>query len=127
MMIMMMMMKLFFLSFVLFEVEVAGSIINGQMLDVSESSKIFSVLDFGAKGDGKTKDTVAIQNTLNAAAGKGGTVYFPSEKIYLTGSLTIFSHTTLFIDANATLLGSQDRDDFPMIPALPSYGEVRNS
>ena len=123
---MMMMMKLFFLSFVLFEVEVAGSRNNSQMLDVSES-KIFSVLDFGAKGDGKTKDTVAIQNTLNAAAGKGGTVYFPSEKIYLTGSLTIFSHTTLFIDANATILGSPDRDDFPMIPALPSYGEVRNS
>lgn len=65
-----------------------------------------SVRDFGAVGDGKTLDTAAIQGALDAAASKGGgAVLIPSGE-YVTGSLVLKSHTTLHLDAAATLLGS---------------------
>ncbi len=38
----------------------------------------FNVKDFGAKGDAKTDDTNSIQAAINAAAEKGGVVYFPN-------------------------------------------------
>nr|MCR4921977.1 glycoside hydrolase family 55 protein [Bacteroidaceae bacterium] len=37
----------------------------------------FNVLDFGAKGDGKTSDTEAIQKALDEAGKVNGTVWFP--------------------------------------------------
>ena len=43
---------------------------------------------FGAKADGSTNDTTAIQNALNAAQANKIGVYFPSGQ-YLTGALTV--------------------------------------
>ena len=45
---------------------------------------VLNVKDFGAKGDGTGDDTIAIQDTLNTAAGFGGTVYFPSGHYIIT-------------------------------------------
>ncbi|MGE5644317.1 MAG: right-handed parallel beta-helix repeat-containing protein [Acidobacteriota bacterium] len=38
---------------------------------------LLDVRQFGAKGDGKTDDTRAIQKTIDAAAGQGGAVFVP--------------------------------------------------
>jgi polygalacturonase len=41
-------------------------------------SQIFNVKDFGARGDGKTKDTNAIKQAIaKCASNNGGTVLFP--------------------------------------------------
>ena len=46
-----------------------------------------SVTDFGAKGDGVTDDTAAIQRAIDAVAAAGGTLFFPyAEKGYLIAS-----------------------------------------
>lgn len=55
---------------------------------------MLNVRDFGAKGDGKTDDTAAIQKALDAAAPKEGTVFLP-EGIYLSGELRVPSHVGL--------------------------------
>ena len=42
------------------------------------SAKEFDVRQFGAAGDGKTMNTVAIQKALDACQPTGGTVKFPA-------------------------------------------------
>ncbi len=42
------------------------------------SGNQYNVKDFGAKGDGKTDDTKAVQKAINAAAEQGGIVFFPA-------------------------------------------------
>ena len=88
---------------------------------------MFNVMDFGAVGDGVTKDTAAIVKAVDAVTAAGeGAILFPSGGRFLTAPFNVTSHCTLFIDANATLLGSTDFDDWPLIPALPSYGQGRD-
>ena len=79
------------------------------------AQKIFSVDKYGAKPDGMTMDTVAIQNAIDDAAKHGGTVMCP-EGTYLTGSIFVKSGVTLRIDKSVTLLGSQDIKDYPERP-----------
>lgn len=48
----------------------------------------FSVRNFGAKGNGVTDDTKAIQRAIDFAKGKKGTVFFP-KGIYLVSNITV--------------------------------------
>src|SRR6266403_4501965 len=64
--------------------------------------RVFDVKESGAKGDGKTLDTDAIQKALDTC-GKagGGTVRFPAGT-YLSKPITLRSSTTVHLDAAAT-------------------------
>ena len=55
------------------------------------ASGLFNVKDptYGAKGDGTTDDTTAIQTAINAAQAVGGTVYLPNGLYKLTAALTV--------------------------------------
>lgn len=66
-----------------------------------------NVRDFGAKGDGISKDTPAIQRALDA----GGMAYFPPGT-YLSGSLYLRSHGGLDLAPGAVLLASPDPKDY---------------
>ena len=74
-----------------------------------------NVRNFGAVGDGSTSDTAAIQRAIDAVARSGGTVTVPAGT-YLSGSLFVKSGVTLNIEAGATLLGSQNLADYPVMP-----------
>jgi polygalacturonase len=72
-----------------------------------------NVRDYGATGDGKTKDTLALQQTIErVSAFGGGDVVVPAGD-YLTGALALRSNVTLRIEDGASLLGSPDMADYP--------------
>ncbi|MEO7496573.1 MAG: glycosyl hydrolase family 28 protein [Massilia sp.] len=76
----------------------------------------FSAASFGAKADGSTMNTVAIQAAIDAAAKKGGTVTF-EPGTYLTGAIFVKSGVTLQLDKGVTLKGSQNIADYPVMPS----------
>lgn len=78
------------------------------------------MLKSGAKADGKTLNTTLINHTVDrlSQAG-GGTLFFPAGT-YLTGAIRLKSNITLELEAGATLLFSDNFDDY-----LP-FMEVRH-
>jgi len=73
----------------------------------------------GAKGDGHTKDTAALQRAIDLCAqGPGGEVHLTAGT-YVSGPLALKSHVQLSLDQGATLLGSPDMDDFPIRADAP--------
>lgn len=71
--------------------------------------------EFGAKGDGTTKDTAAFQQALDRCAVLGGGEVVVSPGAYLIGAIRIGSRTTLRIEDGATLQGSPDKADYPVV------------
>jgi polygalacturonase len=67
---------------------------------------LINVRDYGAKGDGTTIDSAAIDRAIVAAAAKGGgTVYFPAG-VYASYTIHLKSMVTLYLDRGATLLAA---------------------
>ena len=76
------------------------------------SPATYSIRDFGAKGDGKTLDTDAINKAIEAAAAAGGgTVYFPAGT-YLSFSIHLKSNISLFFDQGAILEAAEPAEGF---------------
>jgi polygalacturonase len=74
------------------------------------------VTDHGAKGDGTTLDTGALQAAIDSCASqKGGTVVVPGPATYLTGTILLKDHVTLHLERGAVLLGSSDFKDYVSI------------
>ncbi len=66
----------------------------------------FNVKKYGAKADGKKSDGKAINKAIDAAAkAGGGTVYFPAGN-YLTGTIHLQSHVSLYIEQGATIFAA---------------------
>ncbi|VVN89802.1 glycosyl hydrolase family 28 protein [Pseudomonas fluorescens] len=72
---------------------------------------LFDVKKQGAKGDGRSLDTAAIQRTIDACT-PGCKVLLPAGT-YKSGALYLKSNMTLEIAEGATLLGSERAEDYP--------------
>ena len=74
----------------------------------------FNVKNFGAKGDGKTLDTPAINRAIAAASDAGGGVVTVPAGTYLCYSIQLKSDITLYLDAGATILaaGTPDKGEY---------------
>lgn len=75
---------------------------------------MLNVKDYGAIGDGKNKDTQALQLTIERCAVLGGGKVMVPAGNYLTGALTLRSNVVLHIEDGASLLGSGDMADYPI-------------
>ncbi len=70
--------------------------------------------DYGAVGDGKMKDTLALQQTIERCAVLGGGEVVVPAGDYLTGALALRSNVTLRVEQGASLLGTGDMADYPL-------------
>ena len=85
-------------------------------------TKTFDVREFGAKGDGKTLDTAAIQKALDQCGGSGGGIVRFAAGTYLSQPLTLRSRTTVQLDEGATLKATDDPKDY--LPVDVTWDEV---
>src|SRR5262249_40989075 len=70
---------------------------------------------FGARGDGRTNSTAAIQKAVDACAASGGGIVSFKAGAYVTGAIFLKNNVHLLIDRDVTLLGSQDDADYPSL------------
>jgi polygalacturonase len=76
-----------------------------------DEAAVYSVRAYGARGDGKTVDTPAVNRAIEAAAGAGGgTVRFPAGT-YLCFSIRLKSNVSLHLDAGSTILAADPAQD----------------
>ena len=73
---------------------------------------VCNVRQYGAKGDGVSKDTVAIQKAIDACAKTGGTVRLEGGT-FVSAPIVLRSHSHLELAKGTTLLGSPDHADYP--------------
>src|SRR5215469_4488606 len=71
-------------------------------------TRSYNVVDFGAKGDGKTLDTEAVQAAIDACNRDGGGTVIVARGAFLIGTIELKSNVTLHLAAEGKLLGSGD-------------------
>jgi polygalacturonase len=92
----------------------SGAIASGRIATHGGAGRAtaLDVRDFGAVGDGRTKDTRALQDTIDVAHRRGGGVVHLPAGTWVSGTLHLRSDLTIDLAPGAVLLGSPDRDDF---------------
>jgi polygalacturonase len=79
----------------------------------------FDIRAYGAKGDGATKDTAAIQQAIDAAEAQGGGIVMAPAGRYLSGTIHLKSNITFYLAPGAVILASPDNGDFDPYETLP--------
>ncbi len=74
----------------------------------------FSVIRYGAVGNGVHDDTRAISRTVSACAAAGGGEVIVPRGTYLTGAILLKSGVNLHVSRGATLLFSGNRREYPL-------------
>jgi polygalacturonase len=80
----------------------------------SKANVTLSVRDFGAAGNGTTKDTAAIQQTIDRCWALGGGEALVPAGDYLTGAIALKTNTTLRLEKDAAIIGTPDFADYPV-------------
>ncbi len=96
------------------------ALITAAQAAIAATPGVFSIRDYGAVGDGETLDTAAINKAIEAcAAAGGGQVLLPPGR-YLSGTVHLKSHVTLFLEAGARLVGTAKLDQYQH-PTPPDF------
>lgn len=85
----------------------------------------YDVRAFGARGDGTSDDTAALQGALDACAARGGGLVVVPAGTYHVRPIVLRSRTTLRLEAGATLLASTRLADYPQTEAATSHESTR--
>lgn len=91
--------------------------------DKWRGARTYNIRDYGAKGDGVTLDTKALQAAIDACnKDQGGTVLVPAG-VFVIGTTELKSNVTLHIAAQGVLLGSGHGKDYFPADTIPLHGD----
>jgi polygalacturonase len=93
---------------------VGQSVFAQSKTSIAKSGVRLNVRDFGATGDGKTKDTAAIQQAIDRAYVMGGGEVLVPAGNYFTGAIALKSNVLLRLEKDAVVLGTPDFADYPV-------------
>lgn len=103
--------------------ETAGAVQRPAGNAINSGAGIYNIRDFGAKGDGITLDTVAVQAAIDECnKNQGGTVLVPAG-VFVIGTIELKSNVTLHLAAQGKLLGSGDGKQYHAANAIPLSGD----
>lgn len=91
--------------------------------DKLSGARIYNIRDFGAKGDGITLDTSAIQSAIDACYRDNGGIVLVPAGVFLIGPIELKSNVTLRIAAAGKLLGSADPKQYHPANGIPLQGD----
>src|SRR3954470_20257982 len=86
--------------------------LSGDAVAGAEQGHVFNVRNNGAKGDGESLDTAAIQKALDACGDAGGGTVLLPPGTYLSQPLMIRTKTMLLVETGATLRATDDPSDY---------------
>ena len=91
-----------------------GILLAVVLLAAGAGARTFDVTAYGAKADGVTDNTSAIQKAIDACtAAGGGQVLVPGGGVYITYTLYLKDNVDLHLDRGATLKGGDDPLKYP--------------
>lgn len=77
----------------------------------------FNIVDYGAKSDGITMNTTAIQQAIDAAVKNSGGIVLIPQGLWLTGPIVLKSNVELHTAKGALVLFTPDRTQYPLVAA----------
>jgi len=77
--------------------------------------RMFSITEFGARGDGVFLNTEAINRAIDSCASLGGGTVLIPEGLWLTGPIQLRSHIELRAEEGALIVFTTRFDDYPLV------------
>src|SRR5215469_9938978 len=103
-----------------------AGLLSGQTAPATSAAsgtRVYNIVDFGAKGDGQTLSTAALQAAIDACtADHGGVVLVPAG-VFVIGTVEMKSNVTLRIVSGGKLLGTADGKQYYAAKAIPLTGD----
>eukprot|EP00747_Dinoflagellata_sp_TGD_P171007 gnl/TRDRNA2_/TRDRNA2_203967_c0_seq1.p1 gnl/TRDRNA2_/TRDRNA2_203967_c0~~gnl/TRDRNA2_/TRDRNA2_203967_c0_seq1.p1 ORF type:complete len:454 (-),score=49.77 gnl/TRDRNA2_/TRDRNA2_203967_c0_seq1:169-1530(-) len=87
---------------------------------------VVSLPDFGGVGDGQHLNTDAFEDAVASLKASGGGTLVVPRGIWLTAPFNVTSNMTLYLDRGSTLLATNNVSLWPVLGALPTYGQGRD-
>lgn len=84
------------------------------VVEVQIPQRRFVITDFGAVGDGQTKNTEAFARAVEACSKAGGGRVVVPAGLWLTGPIRFVSRMDLHLEKGAVVLFSPDIEDYPL-------------
>jgi polygalacturonase len=81
-------------------------------ISCSNQTSSYNILDFGARGDGKTMNTKAINKAVEICNKKGGGTVLIPPGTFVTGTVVLLSNVNFNLEPGAILIGSRDTSDY---------------